>query len=405
MKLKEVTDTEKYGHFIVGRKPPWYFTKPDDPPEYWDNSICFVNGFCIDLISMSRKESARGANYSCGELAEAATINGDRFWKEIFPTVRGQKGKYKAAEYLQWVFLSNIPWTQSGAWIFEYEKLAEETPEEVFYLESNILDAVKIYGRAAINRTKKIISRVDPLIWRVEYMNERLNTLPNAFYALFDDERHTYANLEDGSDPYYNPDAPIEISIDFNNYFNSLTIWQDLGDQWVCLGDLFVKGNQLLTDLILKFDKKFLLHLDKRILIYGDATGNNVLFNEKMTLFDKVLEILRDRGWDAELVTNWRSNPDHILKQQFINKALKGKNPQIPRIIFNEDHAAHTISSIKASPLSKKFKKDKSSENIIGIKPEKATHLSDTVDYYLMPKLTPYFSEQGNDSDYSITIY
>lgn len=405
--LVEVTKQQPRGHFIIGNRPPKYFTQPLRKPERYDNIVSFVNGSTIELVGMRNIESSRGGNYDWGEVTEGTTINRDDFFRVLYPTVRGLKDKFQSYYYLSWCFTSNMPWDATGMWLPDLQTEANQNPHEIFYQESTIYDAEQIYGIDYIEQLKDRIQKINPLIWKVEYMNQRLDKVQNAFYSALASV-HFYESQADGYDPHYNADAPLHISLDFNQAFNSMTVWQINGRGLYCINEFFVSGNHIIDDLILAFCDYYHLHSNRSVYIYGDATGNFIPYDTQRTMFDAISNILAENYFHPELKTTYKQNPEHLLKQQRINKLLREETIDLPFVRFNTAACPFTIKSLKNSPLTDKFKKDKTSEKKAEILPENATHLSDTVDYFLYEETRfcfEYNTAYGSNITASVTIY
>ena len=401
--LIEVTKQQPQGHFIVGQKPPKYFTMPDRKPESWETVVSFVNGSIIELVSMRAIENARGGNYDWGEVTEGTTIRRDDFFRVLYPTVRGMAHRYKSHYYLSWCFTSNMPWDAAAMWLPDMSIEAKEKPSEIFYQESTIYDAEAIYGIEYIEQLKARINKINPLIWQVEYMNKRLDKVRNAFYSALN-KIHFYNQAEDGYDPFYNPDEPLKLSFDFGKSFNSCTAWQSHDRLLACIKEFFVQGNQLIDDVVMHLLEFYALHSNRHCEIYGDATGNVIPYDENRTLFEYIQTVLQSNHFTTELKTQYKKNPEHLLKQQHINKLLREDDIRLPYVRINADACPYTIKSMKNSPLTEKFKKDKSSEKNTHITPELATHLSDTADYFLFEYTRPYFDDYTSSGIYLPTI-
>ena len=76
--LREHLDDKTPGHYIIGKRPPAYWTTPFQKPSYYENQITFFNGFTLSMISFDRSDRARGGNYDGGIVDEAVLINKER---------------------------------------------------------------------------------------------------------------------------------------------------------------------------------------------------------------------------------------------------------------------------------------------------------------------------------------
>lgn len=401
-KFVEVTKTNPIGHFVVGATPPAYFKKPLLAPESYGTVISFCNGFHIQLVSLYKKDAGRGLTADCGILCEAATVDPLRFWSSLYPTVRGRENKYYVKgkgnpnAYLSWNLFSNMPWDTKGEWLFTLEEMAAEKPDQWYYQESTIWDAVCIYGKNYIEDLRYSYLKTNPLAWEIEYENKRVARQDSVFYSEMK-EIHVV------DETLYDYTKPLAISMDFNNNFNSLTVWQDFGYLLACIDELFIKGNALIDKLVFDFIKEYQYHHQKYVQLFGDANGNVTRFDEFSSLLDRVVVVLETAGWTVERCVSSPYNPDHALKQQRINKLFSEQDSALPIVRFEREGTYNTRASMKAANLTNKFRKDKSSENDRSIAPERATHLSDTVDYFLYEATKNKF-ENSISSGYGIRL-
>ena len=393
----EVTKQNQLGHFCIGKTPPKYFTKPFLSPESYGTVISFYNGFHIQLVSLYKRDAGRGITADCGILTEAATIDPQRFWSSLFPTVRGPEKKYyrhhigNPKGYLTWYLFSNMPWDTQGEWLFTLEEMAQEKPKQYYYQESTIWDAECIYGREYIENIRYSLMKTDPLVWEIEYLNKRVGRIGSAFYSELTDK-----HVDDTT--MYDYNQPIAISLDFGNTFNCMTVWQDITPYLVQIDELFIKGNVLIDKLVQDFTNQYQYHHTKVVEVYGDVNGNVTKYDELNTLLDRVIELLTNAGWQPNRCVTGTYNTDHALKQQRINRVLSEQEDGLPIIRFVSTGTYNTRASMKAANLTNKFRKDKSSETKQKhIPPERATHLSDTVDYIIYEKTKSYFDQTAGN--------
>ena len=395
--LGEIYDED----FVVGKRPPSWFHRPYNPPQKYDNIITFSNGTCVDLISMYGKNAGRGGNFQWGYVDEAALIDKETHDKSLMGAMRGNQYKVarieidamwaqmeqfeyghldqKGGRYI-WVipfsenpryrmrgYVSSMPWASSGDWL-----LKMENNPDVFYIESTALDNIDVLGQEYIDDMKKTLP---PIIFEVEVMNERLTKLPDGFYSEFDDNTHTTLRS------FYNPQLPIEVSFDFNAGFNSMIVCQNLPNTAYIHDELYVKGNLIVDDLAQKFIQKYQAHPTKEIDIYGDRNGNNKFANSRSTIYERIESSLRSAGWKVFRPKKGLDAP-HKDKHEMLNVALKESDPKLPAVRINKLNCKGLILSIMRAPITKDFKKDKSSERRLKGTDfrEEATDLSDCFD-------------------------
>ena len=379
-------------HFCYGIKPPSHWPKPYSTPTNYARVLSFCNGSCLSLGSLFHHESLRGASYDYGILQEAATCPEHTFNKVAYPIVRGLRHKYKSNRYLTWLLISNMPWTASGMWLLSIEKLALKKERNKYgkplyqYMESTIWDMVDFYGEENILAQRDFCNSQNPDIWDIEYENKRPNLIPNGFYPYFDDNIHLYNSDEYN---YYDLYQPLEISLDFNEKFNTMSVWQDietknLGRVLSCQNALYVKGNQTIEHIVSLFCKIYKCHYNRRVYVYGDANGNILRGQQTLTIFQRIMDLLAQRGFEPELMTTGVTNPEHYIKFNNINEMFEGNFGLTLK--FDTTHAQLMVQSLKGAPLTKNFRKDKEIEKKTNAAPGERTDLSDTADYYLNNK-------------------
>ncbi len=413
-----VEHTDKHqGHYVIGKKPPDYWVSPYQSPEYYQNVISFWNGTCIELLSLDRKNTNRGGNYDWMIIDEAQLVNKERLDKEIVPSVRGNKFRFNSPYHHQISYTGSMPWLLSGMWFPDMADEAKAYPNRVFYIEATPWDNVKVIGEEYIRRLER---KLPFLVFEVEVMNRRITKLPNCFYDEFEDDKHCYYTHYEYSDDEhevkitdtdYNANLPLEISMDFNAKFTSLVVGQEKKvPQWSFdfINEFFEKRDinspvhydpmlEEHRDIISRCVEKFINYYKGHknyVLLWGDRNGNNATANSALTFYQQIEKQLKLAGFNVVLMVERRLDPLHQLKHLVINSLLRG-SVQTPSIRLNAERCKNTIISIKASPLTPDFKKDKSSETE-EIPQERATHLSDCFDNLVYPKYS-HLIERGSD--------
>lgn len=405
--LKEHTGDkpEQQGHFVVCKKPPTYWVQPYQSPRKYDNSITFINGFTIDILSMDRPELSRGGNYDGGHIDESALMKREIVSKVLRPMIRGNI--FRFTDHLHQLFCdySSAAWLPSGQWIYETEELSKAFPDEYLYIEAGAKDNMAVLGQGYLENLRREMSELE---YQVEVENKRIKKLPNGFYPAFDENKHcvydTYGydhNDENGlwliKDSFYNPDLPLQPSFDFNAAFTSLTLWQENGNEFRQVDELWVKesAQSKVTELCEKFIKEYSGHRNKVVFVHGDRNGNNRLVNSPFTFYEEIKMILEKAGWEVNLCVDGL-DPDHRLKHFVINEILSEKRDNLPKLRWNQTKCKFSIISIESSPILPDWKKNKSSESE-NIPQERATHLSDTIDNIVFRKFAYLFGQDDTN--------
>jgi hypothetical protein len=193
-------------------------------------------------------------------------------------------------------------------------------------------------------------------------------------------------------------------TIDFNAHFTSCTVWQaeELLSRQV--DNLFVKetdeGLTMAQTLATRFVTEYFTHRKKRVTLTGDRNGKNKSAGSTESMFDQFASILRANDW-LVIVSPLNYNPPHKDKFVLISDVLSEQRPDLLRVRLDGIKCKATILSIENSPLKPDYSKDKGSESS-SMEQERATHLSDTVDYYIIWKLKGGSTTSYNDFDISL---
>lgn len=406
-------------HYVVGVRPPKDFKAPYQPPRKYENVISFFNGACIELISFDRKDASRGGNYDYGLFDEAVLLDKDRHDKEIVPAIRGNFKRFPA-EFAHLhgsrVYVSSQAWTPKGEWIAELKNEMDNGKHLYHFVESTSWDNVAVLGEETIREWQRTLPY---WTYQVEVMNQRLSAIPNSFYDELDEARHFYAEGFDyGNDDAgrvittgttdYDPARELHISLDFGSSICVATIHQDhqrfeginLVNADCVIDQLFVKrdlssveSRSLLVALVEKFAEAYPKHRGT-LKVWGDYWGNNRQVNSNLTYFQEIEKLLRAKGYYTVVMAN-QPNPEHKLKHFIINRVLSEQEQGMPRVRFNKTKCKHLILSMQHAPLGHDFRKDKSSERNASLPQERATHLSDAFDYYLVGRYGYLFGGTG----------
>ena len=401
MGITEYSESNPMGDYITFKQPPkgWTIT---NKYKMWSNVISFPDGCTIELISQQMR-SNRGGSYDYGIVIEASLLSANKFFKDMFPMVRGRVGKYKSNYYLGWLIMGNMPWIQEDYILEKFEQLAVESPKEYYLQYSTIWDNVKVLGKDYI---EKVLKEAPEMVKRIEYLNEKIKVGAGHFYRYFSNKRHIYRN-QNYVDPFYKANAPLYLSLDFNKNLNSLIVLQPNERTKVISiqKEFYTDASEDYTKLANDVDdyyKKY--HLDLNIRIRGDVNGHHKLDQNGKSFYDNLAAILRAKGWRVEIeIKSSMQNPEHLVKHWQINEVLQEKDVQGYRIRINADECPFTIVSIIGAKVDKDRKKDKSSESKLkGDDRKKATDLSDCLDYGVWPTISKQFKANAT---YSVEVH
>lgn len=398
--LQEYDPKTRFGHYVINRKPPEHWRKAWNAPKSYDNTVAFCNGYTLRMLSGDRPETQRGLNLDQFFCDESATVKKDFINKIIRPAIRANKYKYldtrkgrKGYNHpAHWLIahFTSAPWLPSGQWVYETEAMAQRDPRRYFYIEATAHDNQAFLPGNFIEKQREILT---PLEFDVEIDNKRLTKLPNAFYASFDGEKHTYFNgLAYDFDEVkrvwvpkardYDTLKPFRSTWDFNAHFTSVSLAQQPDGELRFVDTLYVKqGEPTLVDaLCAKFIDKYKHHLKKTIYLHGDQGGKKGDPGRK-PWFEQIKSRLKAAGWEV-IDCVQRSYPPYHIRYKVINAVLSEQNPRMPKIRINQNECKPLIISLQNTPVDgATFEKDKGSEKQVNVPQEYATHLSDGFDY------------------------
>ena len=373
------------GDFVLWREPPKEWDRPYQVPDDWKNCISFPNGFVIELCGYKLDPTSHRGRNDDFLLIDEGLLFKEEWLKIAFPCVRANKLKFQSNLHWLIAFFSSPPYGATGQWMYKYEKLAKENPRKYYFTFIKTADNQVFLPHDYIDNLKKSLTKLE---FDVEVLGKRLTRPEKDFYPAFIRGVHTT------DDNNYNADKVLELSIDFNAHFTSLTAWQQEGRQCDCVKDVFVKvpeeGFNMTQTLAKKFVNTYKEHRKKVVYLTGDRNGQNKSAQAKFkngrmqSLFDEFAEVLIQAGWKVYIVP-LTFNPEGHEKHQLIHGIFLENNLKELYIRFNTIEAASTIVSIESAPIYADYSKDKRSETS-GIDQERATHLSDTVDYYIIYK-------------------
>lgn len=400
-------------HFVIGKTPPKEWKRPYNRPKKYDNVITFFNGTCIVLISMDRKDLARGGSYDWGMFDEAVLINKDRHDKEIMPMMRGNEHRFTHHFHQRVIYLSSQSWLPSGNWVpnLRHQMDLKENPDGVHYVESTAADNAAVGGQKYIDRMRELLPMV---VFDVEIMNKIVEQVPDCFYEEFS-ENNLYSNSYDydygdrlfdfvAKDNDYDRSKILAFSFDFGGSACFATVHQDDGKADRTINCFYKKrdlttpqSSSLISLLVDELAATYKGH-SNLIEIWGDRNGNNRQANSSRTYYEEIMQMFREKGFHPVLkVEPGLLDPAHLVRHYVANRLLSGLEKSVPKVLINQNNCKPLIISMQTAPVKLDFKKDKGSEDPrSGTPPEHATHFSDCWDNYYVKKYLGRFGSSGS---------
>lgn len=390
MGFVEQTSTQ-LGQYVAFRKPPEHWAKPYNELSDYENVITFNNGFSVRLFSWGQPENLRGTSIDGWQVDEAALLDKEVFDTIFMPMVRGNLFKFENNPYHQlYCFYTSMPWLHSGQWVLDYAKLAIEEPDKYYFTKATSWDNIQIIGRRTLDRWKREMIN---LVYRVEVMCEDIGKLPNAFYHMFDEDKHTSKEYRHTAFAL-RTDLPVLLSFDFNTNFICCVIAQydkEINEIHI-IGEAYCKTgalNDLIEQIKIKLD--YPNEEVKRLILYGDRGGHNrqIDLASSYRIFDKLKFAFLEEGFEKVDVEAGITYANHQLKNEIINQCFEQRLPNMPNIRIERIACPYLTLNLVKTPMKEEYGKDKSSEKEALLPQEKATHLSDAFDYLVLPIANP----------------
>jgi hypothetical protein len=393
------------GNYVLFKKPPPHWPRPHYAPKKHDNLITFITGYALQIQSYDRPNTNRGSNNNQAFIDEAAWFKQDWVDKILVPSVGRTSQHYDSHLNHSFQYFTSNPWHSEGQWVYRFEELAKQYPDKYYFQQTNAYEN-PFLPPGYLENAKRTTPALE---FEVEYMNRRLDAVPNAFYPSLSTEKH----LNHGSNKYdyddetglwlvtqedYRKDQLLNVSLDANAAFTCCTVWQDQKNTENCINALYVKPDQkdnlnLVQKLAFKVLEAYKDHPTKVIHIYGDRNANSRSAGSTTTQFEEFMNVFKAAGWKVVLKAsnfNWLHKDKHF----FLDAVFAEIRPNLPIVRFNPKKCKIVVMSMQQTPILPDFTKDKTSEKR-PIPQEMATHLGDTVDYYLTQKHGYKFGRLG----------
>ena len=407
-------------HYFVGCKAPkkLRWKEPYQPPLDYKNCIHFFNGLVVEFNSFDRPEMARSGSYDYMVFDESTKLKKSAIDSDVLPANRGNIDRFGHVRFHHGtLFLGSQPLTPAGDWVFDYETMMEDFPEDYLFLEASARANEYILGPRYFRDLQRILPQK---VFDIEVDNQRRNRNLNGFYPSLHATKHCYyesynysfydsiehdlgehGGLDCRGDADCLSDEVLYGSFDFGSTQNCLIVsqWHKAANEFPIIKNFFVE-NETLQVLVTKFIDYYSHHRNKHINLYGgsDGTRRNDAAS-KQTYFDHLMDQLVRAGWSVTLCAELHEI-SHMDKFIFWQKFLSNDRPNVPSFRINMNNAMETYVSMDSAPvMPTEFRKDKSSERRTGQPRWKATDLSDAVDnlYYWMFYQSVCGIEPGHD--------
>lgn len=389
---KEWKSIKEPGHFVVGKKPPSQWETPYKKPEKYSNIITFFNGFSIEFLSMDRPDLARGGTYDFGDIDEALLVDKEHIDKVLYPTLRANRMYFSHWMHQELCRYSSMPWLAKGQYLLEYKEKAQKEPKSYGWLEGTVWDNIAVLGEDYIERLRM---ELDPYTFALEVENKPTGKKQHGFYHAFDDDYHTYepgyvyadngalgavAGMTDRVKTNI-----LNLSFDFHGWFKCCTVYQERGDTEYMVGLFYKKENDGIDDLVDDICVEYADQKNKTVWVWGEPHGHDrTTFGG--TVFDRIKARFLSKGWNCIIKAPSKMSDLHSVRYELINEAFEETNPRLPKLRINRTTCKAAIISLQNAEVTDKFQKSKADEKNKKYNQAHATHLSDTVDYYVMQK-------------------
>ena len=409
IKALEMLGFYKDIHYFIGRKPPvsWKWDDAYEPPLEPKHSIFFMNGTVYDLLSQDT--NSRGANYCNGLADEGQDLDNDKTQSQVIPTMRAEWKRYgNKITYRRFSMYCSMPRNRKGEYIFAFEKLALEHPDEYFYLTAPSRINASNLPPDWFTQQKRILL---PSEYDIEIENKRPQQVTGGFYPFFDDRKHSYVDFDndylDGvidNNNGYTPEAfehmnclqdkdlrinkPLEISMDYGGWFNGIVTGQE-NDQYhfKFLSAVSIDEKSSFEDLLEQWSTYYIPHREKTVFYWFDQTALDRDARSE-TYPEIVKRVLTRNGWTVvEMYIG--AQPSHDDRYKFMVRLYQGNGSELPRVSMNKFHCKWLIVSLngaKAKQGLKGMEKDKVDEKNRKIDQRTTTHFSDAHDTLLVGK-------------------
>lgn len=371
-------------HYVIGLQPPEWYAKPISQIKDYKFAMCFWNGTTIRFLSHARPANRRGGTYDWGIIDEALEMRESTFDSVFSQLIRGNLYTFDHALHHSLFIITSRPSKSFAFWIYRFRELARKQPNKYLWLEASAEDNVDALGKEWFAEQK---DRLSPLQYQTEIENKEITQLPDGFYYLFKRGTHTYRPVYDSSRRMQDIQATdlLELSFDFGGKFSCMTIWQEQNGTEYCRRELFVKNERKIPALIDDFCTMFDKHGYKYARLWGEPRGRDENALDE-SMFIIIQKRLKKNGWMSEIKTPaGYQTAAQAVRYTFIEQLLSNSE-NMPKLKINEDACPSLCIAIETADVLPDRGKNKSKEKDDTYPQEFATHLTDTLDYYLFLK-------------------
>lgn len=451
-------------HYVIDDRPPSTFDLPYKPVINYKNTITVFNGCTFLLGSLDQPKGLAGNSFQHIFGDEAKYLDKKKL-NTLFPALRGYNRFSHSPYYRGTTFTTDLPNLTKNDydWIMDAEeqmdiercKAALQAGLVLNDINFNLYRAIqkkdtseiKKYTRQRAKWTERWIKcRKDLTFFYVVssmanvdiltpgYMKDALENLGweefkqsvLSFKANLEDGDKFYVGLgpehfyKDGIDNdyvmsfgikdnykqnslqlrYIDHNAPLDIGIDFGKMI-SLTIGQLQGDTYYVLKFIYTLVPESSKEVAEKFRQFFEPHIDRRVYMYYDRSGNQYESSGRSWAKEIKDHIENDHlgystGWTVELMSREQGNIYQSEEYLFMKQLMQETNPELPKLKIDFYQCRELKSSLESTRLIVKkdsrkgqnvISKDKSSEDLPLHKlPMHSTNPSDSFKYLMMRK-------------------
>lgn len=450
-------------HYVLEEKPPSHFDIPYTPIMSYKNTIPIFNGCTFKLGSLDQPSGLAGDSLQ-HLFGDEVKYFDKKVLDIVIPALRGHAAVKHSPYYRGTTFTTDLPnmSKKNHDWIMDNRDLMDMEKIKAAFHAGSILNQINFLLKKAIDnrdvngikkyklqrerwtvRWKKarkdttffmvVSSLVNLDILDNGYISDQLDNLGweefkqsvlsfkskleegERFYTGLD-EHHYYDDgidndiarstgfLEKKNDctvlRYWDPHAPLDIGIDFGKMI-SMVVAQEHGKYYRCLKNHFTLIPESSKQLGKKFRDFWGPHVNRRIKMYYDRSGNQYESNgrdwasevKKHIEFD---ENGKSTGWQVELMSREQGNIRQSQEYYFIKQVLQESTPGLPILLIDRYQCRELKSSMELSKIVigievrtgiRYIKKDKTSEKLAVNKlPLQSTNMSDAFKYLMYRK-------------------
>lgn len=409
-------------HYFVGRKPPqsWNWKAALQPPEDPTRAIFWYTGACYLLFSQDT--SSRGPNTASGMADEFALLDPVRFQNEAQATLRLNPKRFGGSRYyLSQTYVTSIPRTQRGRFLYQFEEAAMKTPDKVAFIRASSFVNKENLPAQWFDDMARIMSKYD---YDIEIRNIRPRAMKGGYYPLFSEKDvleggHTYTafnndylsglvdngynadifkTLDCRQDADVNPYGALDIALDYGG-FNCIVTGQESLNRYRFLSAMSVESPKLTQELVEDWCAYYKTHqlTNKEVNYYYDATAKAKDGRAPKAYYEIVVDTLEKNGWIV-YQHDYGRPPYQKDKYNFWSIALRNNHPSLPHVSWNKHNCKFLIESItkaEAREGADGIEKIKTDEKNKNLDQRYTTHFSDACDMLMYYKYGDQVKETG----------